>query len=585
MAETIDWIDQRLIGRPLRRFFRMLSLDRKEIANIYLYAIFNGLINLALPLGIQAIIGLTLASEISSSWVLLIVLVTFATAAAGVMQILQISLTEVIQQKIFARAAFEFAWRLPRLKMEMLTNYYPPELVNRFFETISVQKGLSKILIDFSQAVLQIVFGMLLLSFYHPFFVVFGIGLVGILLLIVRVTGPGGLNTSLEESSYKFEVAFWLEEIARTVTTFKLAGETDLAIKRTNELLKKYLGARKAHFRVLIFQFGNIVGFKTIITAGLLVLGSLLLIDRQINLGQFVASEIIIILVINSVEKLVLSAETVYDVLTAMEKLGKITDLPLERHKGIDFREEDTQLPMAIKARDVSFSFPGDLQSSLQHINLVAQPGEKVCIAGFNGSGKSLMLTLISGLYENYTGFITYNDIPMKNYDPIILRGFIGDCLNQKVLFRGTVIENITMGQANVSMESVRWALEKLELNEYIHSLPEGLQTELVPEGPQLPDSITRKLILARAIAKRPRLLVMDDFLQPMDHGERDRIGSFLTACPLWTLIITSNDPVLAAKCDNVYVLSRGSVIDSGPFREIATKPYAKDLFGTNFTG
>ncbi len=563
----------------------MLSLDRKEIANIYLYAIFNGLINLALPLGIQAIIGLTLASEISSSWVLLIVLVTFATAAAGVMQILQISLTEVIQQKIFARAAFEFAWRLPRLKMEMLTNYYPPELVNRFFETISVQKGLSKILIDFSQAVLQIVFGMLLLSFYHPFFVVFGIGLVGILLLIVRVTGPGGLNTSLEESSYKFEVAFWLEEIARTVTTFKLAGETDLAIKRTNELLKKYLGARKAHFRVLIFQFGNIVGFKTIITAGLLVLGSLLLIDRQINLGQFVASEIIIILVINSVEKLVLSAETVYDVLTAMEKLGKITDLPLERHKGIDFREEDTQLPMAIKARDVSFSFPGDLQSSLQHINLVAQPGEKVCIAGFNGSGKSLMLTLISGLYENYTGFITYNDIPMKNYDPIILRGFIGDCLNQKVLFRGTVIENITMGQANVSMESVRWALEKLELNEYIHSLPEGLQTELVPEGPQLPDSITRKLILARAIAKRPRLLVMDDFLQPMDHGERDRIGSFLTACPLWTLIITSNDPVLAAKCDNVYVLSRGSVIDSGPFREIATKPYAKDLFGTNFTG
>lgn len=573
-------MDQVLTGRPIRRFFRMLSLDRKEIGFIYIYAIFNGIINLSLPLGIQAIIGLTLANEISSSWVILIAVVTLGTAIAGVMQILQVSLTEKLQQRVFARSAFEFAWRLPRLKLEKLTEYYPPELVNRFFDTQNVQKGLPKILIDFSQAILQILFGILLLSFYHPFFVFFGIGLSTILFLIIRLTGPKGLRTSLQESDYKYKVAYWLEEIARTLTSFKLSGETDLAVDKTNELVKKYLQSRKKHFKVLILQYANIVGFKTIVTAGLLILGSILLINRQINLGQFVASEIIIILVISSVEKLVLSAETVYDVLTAMEKLGKITDLPLERHEGIDFAEEDLKMPMTLKVKDMSFAFPGDPQLSLSNLTFEASPGESICISGTNGSGKSLTLSMVSGLYENYTGLISYNAIPIKNYDPITFRGHIGDCLHQKVLFRGTVMDNLTMGRPGITMESIRWTLEKLELTEFINSLPDGLNTELVPEGPRLPESISRKLILARSIAKRPRMLVMDDFLRSLDPGERDRISTFLTSCPLWTLVAASNDPIFASKCDRVYVMNQGIITASGSYEEISTRPESSQFFG-----
>lgn len=573
-------MDQVLTGRPIRRFFRMLSLDRKEIGFIYIYAIFNGIINLSLPLGIQAIIGLTLANEISSSWIVLIVVVTLGTTIAGIMQILQVSLTEKLQQRVFARSAFEFAWRLPRLKLEKLTEYYPPELVNRFFDTQNVQKGLPKILIDFSQAILQILFGILLLSFYHPFFVFFGIGLSGLLFLIIRLTGPRGLQSSLQESDYKYKVVYWLEEIARTLTSFKLSGETDLAVDKTNELVKKYLESRKKHFKVLILQFANVVGFKTIVTAGLLILGSILLINRQINLGQFVASEIIIILVISSVEKLVLSAETVYDVLTAMEKLGKITDLPLERHEGIDFEDEDLKMPMTLKVKDMSFSFPGDAHASISLLTFEAGPGESICISGLNGSGKSLALSLVSGLYENYSGLISYNDIPIKNYDPITFRGHIGDCLHQKVLFRGTVMENLVMGRPGITMESIRWTLEKLELTEFIHSLPDGLNTELVPEGPRLPESISRKLILARSIAKRPRMLVMDDFLRNLDPEERDRIGTFLTGCPLWTLVAASNDPIFASKCDRIYVMNQGTITDSGTYDEISNRPFAKQLYG-----
>ncbi len=575
MAETTN----ELTGKPIKRFFRLLSLERKEISYIYTYAIFNGLINLTLPLGIQAILNLTLANEISSSWVLLIVIVTLGTAVAGAMTIMQTAITETLQQRIFARASFEFAYRIPRLKLEALAEYYPPELVNRFFDVINVQKGLPKILIDFSTALLQMIFGLILLSFYHPFFIFFGFGLLFILGLIIRLTGPRGMNTSLDESEYKYQVAYWLQEIARTLSTFKLAGQTDVALKKNDKLVSGYLEARKEHFRVLIGQYASIVGFKTIVTAGLLVLGSILLIQREINLGQFVASEIIIILIINSVEKLVLSADTVYDVLTAVEKMGKVTDMPLERHSGIPFKQVEQSGGMKLSIRDLSFTYPSESQPSLYHVSFEAKPGEKICIAGFNGSGKNLLLNLMSGLYEQYSGVVAYNDIPAGNFDPIDLRAYIGDCLLQKNLFRGSLLDNLTMGKPEITLENVMWALERLNLKDYILGLPQGLYTEIMPESPQFPPSIVRKLILAKSLAKDPHLLIIEDFLYMLDREDRKAIADFLTCSELKTMVIASNDALIAQRCDRVIVLSQGAIIDQGKFEDVRQRPYASDLF------
>ena len=125
---------------------------------IYTYALFNGVINLSLPLGVQAIIGFVISAEFSTSWGLLIFIVVAGVMAAGVIQILQLSLTELLQKRIFTRAAFEFAYRIPRFKVESIASSYAPELINRFFDTLTIQKGLSKILVDFSASSLQIFF-------------------------------------------------------------------------------------------------------------------------------------------------------------------------------------------------------------------------------------------------------------------------------------------------------------------------------------------------------------------------------------------------------------------------------------------
>ncbi|MEP3388865.1 MAG: ATP-binding cassette domain-containing protein, partial [Reichenbachiella sp.] len=452
---------------PLMRLFNMLSLDKREIFIIYAYAIFNGLINLSLPLGVQAIIAFVISAEFSASWGILIFIVVIGVAASGVIQILQLSLTELLQRRIFTRASFEFAYRIPRFRMESVTSFYPPELMNRFFDTLNVQKGLPKILIDFSSSTLQILFGLILLSLYHPFFVFFGFLLVGLMVLIFYLSGPKGLKTSILESKYKYQVAHWLEELARVMGTFKLAGETSLPVEKTNEYVANYLKYRKQHFKVLIFQFSNIVAFKTIITGGLLILGSILVINQEINLGQFVASEIIILLVLSSAEKLILTMETVYDVLTGLEKLGQVSDIPLEKEGGLSLSEISNNKGVSVELSNLSYTFEEGGKKALDKINLHVKAGEKIAITGNNESGKTTLISVISGLYHNYEGSILFNGIPFADIDITSFRSVVGDNLGLQDLFHGTLAQNISVGKDDVSVEDILRAIDQVGLSDF----------------------------------------------------------------------------------------------------------------------
>jgi ABC-type bacteriocin/lantibiotic exporter with double-glycine peptidase domain len=560
-------------AHPLRRFFRLLKPEQKDIFYIYLYAIFNGLINLSLPLGIQAIINLITGGQLSTSWTVLVIFVTIGIAMTGGLQIFQLTITERLQQRIFARASFEFAYRIPRIKMESVYKYYVPELVNRFFDTLSVQKGLSKILIDFSTATLQVVFGLILLSFYHPFFIIFGLVLVLIVYLIFKITGPQGLKTSLNESKYKYEVAHWLEEIGRSMGTFKLAGETNLPIEKTDELVSNYVDARKAHFKVLIRQYINMVSFKVLVAAGLLIMGSLLVINEQINLGQFVAAEIVILLIISSVEKLILSMETIYDVLTALEKMGAVTDLPLEKVDGLEVDENDESNGMSVKIKNLTFTYPGSKNAILRDINLQIESGQRVCISGYSGSGKSTLIEIIAGLYEDFSGSLNYNNIPIGNINLENLRTYIGDSLHEEKLFKGTLYENISLGRPRINMKVVMNAVEKTFLSDFVQNLKDGYNTIIDPEGQTLSDSIKTKIILARSIACRSKLLLITDHLSTLDPIEGGKIVDFLVSKENhWTLVMISNHADIASKCDNVVLMKNGEVIGNDHFKNLKTK-------------
>ncbi len=543
---------------PLQRFWRLLHPDRQEVRNVWVYAFFAGVVNLSLPLGIQAIVNLIMGGRTSTAWIVLVGLVVLGIAVIGVLQIQQMRLVENLQQKIFSRAAIEFAYRIPRVRTDVIYHHYGPELMNRFFDVLTVQKGLSKILIDFSVASFQVVFGLLLLSVYHPFFIVFGLILVGLVALIFAFTAKRGLDTSLKESKHKYAAVHWLEELARTASTFKLAGKTNMAIDRMDRHVDSYLEARESHFTILIRQYGLLVGFKVLVALGLLAIGGILVMQERMNIGQFVAAEIIILFVMSSVEKLILSLETIYDVLTGLEKIGQVTDLELDNvAQGTGVALPISEQGIDVRLERVSFRYPGASDLTLHDLNFRAQPGERVMIDGPNGTGKSTLLYLIAGLYDVDHGSLSYDGLPRNNLSLEELHSRIGACFRQGELFEGTLLENITMGRERATFENVQWAVSALGLEGTIRNLPMGYESKLNPTGDKLSRSIVQRLLLARAIVDRPRLLLLENAFEAIRREERHAIIDFLTdrAHP-WTLIAASGNRYLASRSDRVVKLA-----------------------------
>lgn len=551
MAKTILTAWQRLIG--------LLRLDKRDVFQVFYYAIFAGVVNLSLPLGIQAIINLIQGAQLSTSWIVLVVLVTIGVAFGGVLQLMQIRIIENVQQKIFTRSSFEFAYRFPKIKMSELRNYYPPELANRFFDTLTVQKGLSKILIDFPAALLQIIFGLLLLSFYHPFFIIYGILLLLLIYVVFKFTGQKGFNTSLDESKKKYKVAHWLQEVARSIVSFKLSGKTSHALEKNDVLVTAYLEARESHFRVLVLQFIQMIGFKVLVTGGLLLIGGLLVLNQEMNIGQFVAAEIIILLVISSVEKLITGLETFYDLLTSLEKLGQVVDKELELQGGEKPFAENEGFNLELD--NVSYVVPDRDKKIIDNVTLKITPNSAILLNGSSGSGKSTLLRIIAGILEPNTGGIYINNVSLKGMSLNYYRAHLGQSLPEESPFEGTILNNITFGDQTIPQGQVYWALENTGLTEFVKEQPQGLNTILYPEGKQIPYTIAKKIVLARSIVRRPKLLILKDPLDQFNVNEANRMMDFLSNPENgWALLVVSTNARWADSCTRIITMENGKI-------------------------
>ncbi|MBL7702342.1 MAG: ABC transporter ATP-binding protein [Ferruginibacter sp.] len=542
---------------PVARIMNLVKLEKKEITNIYVYAILKGLIQLSLPLGVQTIVGFVLGASMRASLVVLIALVVAGVLAAGIMKVNQMKIIEKIQQKIFVRYSFAFAKHIPKLDLKKADHYYLPELVNRFFDIPVLQKSLSKILLDVPAASIQILFGLLLLSFYHPAFILFGFILIVLLWLILRYTGQHALQTSIDESNYKYKVAGWLEEMARVIKSIKLSKPTELHLRKTDEQVTSYLDARNRHFRILLLQYNVLVIFKTIITAAMLIVGTLLLVNQQLNIGQFIAAEIIILLVLNSVEKLIMNLGSVYDTLTSVEKISNLTDKPVEQDGTVPLTENNK--PLSLEMKNLSFSYD-DETDVLHDISLQINAGEKVCIRGAESSGKSTLLRLMAGAYSGFTGNLLINGLPVANYNQASLRSQMGVLLNRQDIFFGTLRENILMGNSSISMDEVMEYADKTGLSNFISTLKDGYDTVLDPTGKRLSRSVVHKILLVRALVGNPRLVLLEEPWANTETDYRNRLIQLFNEMKNTTLVVVSNDESFAAGCDKVITMYKGTV-------------------------
>jgi ATP-binding cassette subfamily B protein len=547
------------ISRSLYKLFRLLRLDGKEITALYLLSILSGLIQLSLPLGIQAIINFAIVAagrkQLPASMWVLILLVVLGVLFTGMLKINQMKIVEKIQQKIFTRFSFEFSYRIPKLNVISIDQYHLPELVNRFFDIPTLQKSLAKLLLDIPTAVIQLCFGLILLAFYNSVFIVFGIILLVVLYLILYISSPKGFEASLEESNYKYDLGGWVQEIARGIKTFKFFNSFNLHLEKTNHLLEGYLHSRNRHFQILKLQYWSLVIFKILITAAMLIVGGILLIRQEINIGQFIAAEIIILTIMNAVEKLIVSLETVYDLLTSIEKINKITEKPIDEEGTYEYVKKQG---IEIEAKNLSFGF--EKTTILKNISFLIKPGQKVAITGDGDSGKTVLLRMLTGVFQDFEGDLSFDQVPINNYNLNTLRNNIGIYMQKQDIFSASLWENITLGNKEVKEQDVLDTFKIVGLDNFYKSLSKGFDTHLEPTGKQLSSSSVQKLLIARSLLNQPALLLLDEPMKLIAADDKQYLKNYLFGLKDVTIIFTTNDPALIAKCDMVIHLDKGQI-------------------------
>ncbi|WP_395767565.1 peptidase domain-containing ABC transporter [Aquirufa sp.] len=544
-------------SNPFNRIVNLVNLHKKEVVSIYLFSMLSGLIDLSLPLGVQTIIGLVMGATMVSSIYVLIFLVVLGVLLVGILQLNQMKIIETIQQRVFTSYAYIFADTIPRLDLKKMDHYFIPEKVNRFFDTINIQKGFAKLLLDIPIATVQIAFGILLLSLYHPLFILLGIFLIVLLVLIFNLTSKRGIATSIQESNYKYEVVGFFNEIGRTLKSFKFSQGSDMNFKKTNEQTRGYLEARTQHFHVLLFQYKTLIFFKVSLTVLMLTLGTYLLIEQQLNIGEFIAAEIVILMVIGAVEKLITSLDSAYDVITGLEKIASVTESPLE-HSGT--MELNAEKGIDVQLADFSFSFDED-KKVLDSISLHLKPGQKVCVTGPEGSGKSMLLRILTGNYQDFQGSFQINHFPIHNYSLKSLRKNTGILLHGQEIFGGTLWENISLGQKEITGEVILAKAQQLGFEDILSHFPAGFESVIEPIGKKTPQTIVRKILLLRALCGDKKLLLLEEPWAGMETKNKEIIKKHLLSLPKdITVVVVSDDADFSRMTDQQINMHHGKI-------------------------
>lgn len=534
----------------LNRFRKLRLLEKKDLYTIYTFAIFSGIIQLSLPLGVQSIIGFVISGVFSVSIVLLIGLILTGIFFAGLLQIMQMNVIEKVQQKLFHFYAFRFSGQLLDIDMGAVQDAAYPEWTNRFLDITTLQKSLTKILLDIPLASIQIVLGLFIISIYHPLFLLMVFVLLVIVFIIFYLSSSKALQTSIKESSYKYEVSSWLQQMARAVHSFKLNRTYHLHDSKLDYRVTSYLDYRTRHFKILLFQFKNLIFLKIMITAAMLILGTYLLLNQQLNIGQFVAAEIIIITMIGSVEKLITNLDSLYDSLTSFEKLETFSHEEQEVNGSITLPQQSQGL--AIELRDIRFGY-GDRPAIFENLNLSIQAGEKLLITGGNGAGKSSLLRIITSLYHPQSGSINYNQTPKAQLNLMTLRQEIGVALGQPEIFSGNIFDNIAIGNPDISIPHMMDLCRKAGVESAILQMEKGFDTELDLNSRKLPRTLWKKILILRAIAGNKALIVLDEpFAELDDQSAKDLLQVILECTKNSTLVISTQGHLFDDYADRI---------------------------------
>lgn len=534
---------------PSGRLWRLFQPESADVGLVLIFAFVVSLLMLATPLAVETLVNTVAFGRFLQPIIILAILLFTFLAFQAAINALQTWVVEIIQRRLFARIAADLAFRLPRTMKEAVDGVYLPELANRFFDVVNVQKISAHLLLDGFALVLGALVGMVVLAFYHPWLLGFDIFLLTAISVVIFVVGRGAVKSAIYESKHKYNMAGWLEDLARCPTAFRTEGGADFALERADHLIQGYLNARRKHFRIVMRQVLFALALQAVASTVLLGLGGWLVISGELTLGQLVAAELIVAVIVGSFAKLGKHMEGFYDLLAAVDKLGMLFDTRTERMDGIVTAREGG--PASVELKHVSYSWP-DGSTGIAPVSLQIRKGGSLAILGGTGTGKSLLADLICGLREPSSGNLVIDGFSPRELRPDILQSRVS-LVRGNEIFHASIEENVHLHREGVTSMDVRNTLDKLGLLDAILRFEQGVHATLASQGAPLSDGQCRLLGIARATIGSPGLLVVDGTLDALGGAELDRCMDYLLGSGRpWTLIVGTTRKDIADRLEKV---------------------------------
>ncbi|XEC94172.1 ABC transporter ATP-binding protein [Paenibacillus tarimensis] len=262
--------------------------------------------------------------------------------------------------------------------------------------------------------------------------------------------------------------------------------------------------------------------------------------------------------------------QMVFAAMKVIPSIDRVTEIAFPAHE-----RKGGVIPeglVTLEAQRVSFRY--DSRTALSDVSFRIAPGSIVSIVGHRGSGKSTLADLLLGLREPASGIVSFSDIPLVHLDPSWLRRHVL-CVTQDVMLRsGTIHDNIIYGSDEVGMEAVHEAVRTAELEEWISRLPDGLHTVVGEQALQISGGERQRISIARAILRKPDILILDEATSSLDQGtERRLLEGLIRDLKGTTLIFITHRLEIALRSDEILVMDNGRLAERGDHAELISRP------------
>ncbi|MEM0984656.1 MAG: ABC transporter ATP-binding protein [Pseudomonadota bacterium] len=557
----------------LKTFFgfmmRFLAPERDFYSLVIIYGIGISVLSLALPISVQLLINTVANVGLTAPLVILSATLFGLLLASGLLNALRIHLMEIFGRRFYARMVADITLRSVYARNPFFQDSSSSALFNRYFDIIIIQKTVPILLIGGFTVMLQTAVGFVLVSLYHPLFLVFNVVVIGLIWAIWLFWGGSAIRNAMVLSQRKHETAAWLERLGASNGFFKTRRRIDYALAKSDEMTFGYIDQHRRLFRRHFAQTVSFLVLYAAASAALLGLGGWLVIQGQLSLGQLVAAELVLAVAFFGLSQFGMYLGYFYDICAAIEELALFQSVEQEKPVALDEDWHVSEPSLAF------FGVKGRGREGEAVLKFELPGGALIQVAATNYGMQRLFTNLLRRHEDPKGGYILLGGADLIERPVHELRREIFS-LDRSAIIEMTIREYLKISGENVSPEEIMSAINLVGLGGVIAQLDDGLDTPLASTGWPLSTPEVMQLKLAGAVIARPKIVMLGQLFDLVDPDAFSAALGELRRDPMTTVIYFS-DRRTDFGCDGYLFLGEQEQVVFDTYEALAKKAYEHD--------